>query len=60
MLESNGIGGPDYLGRLIQSQVTDFRDSSLVVSTKPTDFCPESYRVWCPSQAWSGGHERVT
>ena len=31
---------------LIQSQVTDFRDSSPVVSTKLTDFRPESYRVW--------------
>jgi hypothetical protein len=31
---------------LIQSQVTDFRDSSLVVSTKPTDFCAQFYRVW--------------
>jgi hypothetical protein len=30
---------------LIQSQVTDFRDSSPVVSTKPTDFYPEFYRV---------------
>ena len=26
---------------LIQSQVTDFRDFSPVVSTKPTDLCPE-------------------
>jgi len=31
---------------LIQSQVTDFRESSIVVSTKPTDFCPEFYGVW--------------
>jgi hypothetical protein len=32
--------------RLIQSQVTNFRDSSPVVSTKLTDFCPQFYRVW--------------
>ena len=32
--------------RLIQSQVTDFRASSLALSTKPTDFCPQFYRVW--------------
>ena len=31
---------------LIQSRMTDFRDSSPVVSTKFTDFCPECYRVW--------------
>ena len=31
---------------LIQSQVTDFRYFSPVVSTKPTNFCPEFYRVW--------------
>ncbi len=31
---------------LIQSQVTDFRHSSLVVSTKCPDFCPKFYRVW--------------
>jgi hypothetical protein len=31
---------------LIQSQETIFRDSSSAVSTKSTDFCPESYRVW--------------
>jgi len=30
---------------LIQSQVADFRDSWLAVSTKSTDFWPESYRV---------------
>jgi len=30
---------------LIQSQVTDFRDSWLVVSTKPADFYAEFYRV---------------
>jgi len=32
----------------IQSQVTDFLDSSPVVSTKSTDFCPQFYRVRCP------------
>ena len=31
---------------LIQSQETIFRDSSPVVSTKPTDFYPQFYRVW--------------
>lgn len=31
---------------LIQSQQTDIRDSSPAVSTKLTDFYPESYRVW--------------
>src|SRR3989304_1795153 len=30
---------------LIQSQVTDLRDSSLVLSTKPTDFSPPYFRV---------------
>jgi hypothetical protein len=31
---------------LIQSQMTDFRDSSPAVSTKPADFYAEFYRVW--------------
>jgi len=37
---------PVWTPLLIQSQVTDLRDSSLVVSMKPTEFCPDSYRVW--------------
>jgi hypothetical protein len=47
--------------RLIQSQLTDFRVSSLVVSTKPTDFYPPNFtESGDPSQTWSGDHERVT
>jgi hypothetical protein len=44
--------------RLIQS-ATDFRDSSLALSTKPTDFCPNFTESGALPQTWSGGHERV-
>jgi hypothetical protein len=40
--------------------VTDFRDFSPVVSTKPTDFCPEFSESGDLSQTWSGDLGRVT
>jgi hypothetical protein len=39
-------GRSDVVDLLIQSHLTDFRDSSPVVSTKPTDLSLRPYRVW--------------
>ena len=46
LVDKKGGQGCRTFDHLIQSQVTDFRDSKLVVSTKPTDFYPRFYRVW--------------